>query len=104
VHLVLFFDLISFALLYRPEFYVTFWQLSMFDLLPPDVKVASEREKIAGFMASKNSDSQPPRDKRAADFMNHYNQDLLDEFRNQVTAREQTGLRLRKEMKYWFRG
>lgn len=101
----------------RPGFYVTFWQLSTYDLTPPGAKydeeglalrTLSRREDAKYIAADRSADrvlrqtatNHRQRRQRYNDFVNH----LAQEYKEQAASRAFTIKRLAREKQHWFVG
>lgn len=100
---------------FRPAFYLTFWQLSTYDLAPPAARYDEEcatlralsREEDSKYIAA---DRSPDRTRRRTAFthrekrnrINSHVQLLSQEFREQTAARAFTIKRLAREKQHWF--
>jgi THO complex subunit 2 len=102
---------------YSPGFYVTFWQLSTYDLIPPGAKYDEEgstlralsRQEDAKYIAADRSadrakrltaSSHRVRRARYNDFVNL----LAQEYKEQAASRAFTIKRLAREKQHWFAG
>jgi THO complex subunit 2 len=99
-----------------PAFYITFWQLSIYDLAPP---IGRYQEEVLALAAlSSQEDKEANMAERSADRSkrntatvhrarrDRYNatvKDLHKELREQTIARESTKKRLNREKMYWFK-
>jgi THO complex subunit 2 len=101
----------------RPAFYLTFWQLSTYDISPPDVRYAEEtatlrtlsRQEESKYNAAERSSQRGMRSVAAAhkakrDRYNMFVTQLNEEFKEQITSRAFTVKRLAREKQYWFSG
>ncbi|KAK7060210.1 THO2 plays a role in transcriptional elongation [Paramarasmius palmivorus] len=78
-----------------PGFYLTFWQLSTYDLSPPGSKYDEEVANLRTLIAS---ESRRPRRDRYTSFV----QMLTQEFKEQTISRAFTLKRLAREKQHWF--
>lgn len=99
----------------RPGFYVTFWQLSTYDLAPPGSKYDEEGAALRMLSRSEDSkyiaaDRSADRAKRLTagahrsrrDRYNVFVNTLAQEFKEQTVSREFTMKRLGREKQHWF--
>ena len=99
----------------RPGFYLTFWQLSTYDLSPPMAKYDEEgaalralsRQEDSRYVAADRSADRQKRLTAAAhrSKRDRYNQlvnTLNRELKQQIISREYTQKRLAQEKQYWF--
>jgi THO complex subunit 2 len=99
----------------RPGFYVTFWQLSTYDLAPPGSKYDEEGAALRTLSRSEDSkyiaaDRSADRAKRLTagthrskrDRYNIFVNTLAQEFKEQTVSREFTMKRLGREKQHWF--
>jgi THO complex subunit 2 len=100
---------------FRPGFYVTFWQLSTYDLTPPGSKYDEEGAALRTLSRSEDSkyiaaDRSADRAKRLTagthrskrDRYNVFVNTLAQEFKEQTVSREFTMKRLGREKQHWF--
>ncbi|KAF9534975.1 transcription factor/nuclear export subunit protein 2-domain-containing protein [Crepidotus variabilis] len=98
-----------------PAFYVTFWQLSMYDLAPPGTKYEEESTKLRSLSRQEDTkytaaDRSTDRNKRLTanahrtkrDRFNKYVDLLGQELNQQTMSRQFTIKRLAKEKLHWF--
>lgn len=99
----------------RPGFYLTFWQLSTYDLAPPTSKYDEEGTKLRSLSRQEDSkyvsaDRSSDRSKRLTaaahrtrrDRYNTFINILSTEFKDQTTSRAFTIKRLLREKQHWF--
>lgn len=99
----------------RPGFYLTFWQLSTYDLMPPASKYDEEgaglrtlsRQEDSKYIAADRSADRAKRltassHRTRRDRYNHYVNLLAQEFKEQTISREFTIKRLAREKHNWF--
>ena len=109
-----------FAFLYaelphRPGFYVTFWQLSTYDLVPPGTKYDEEGAALRALSRNEDAkctaaDRSADRSKRLTaashrarrDRYNIFVNTLAQEFKEQTISRAFTIKRLAREKQHWF--
>ncbi len=82
-----------------PGFYVTFWQMSMYDLVPLQKPTEREVNKITNYLKSVPTRD---RDRRTEEHMHAIRKALLDEFVEQIDNRQATQERLAREKNFWF--
>ena len=100
-----------------PAFYLTFWQLSTYDLSPPGPRYDEEqaalrtlsRQEDSKYAAAERSSDRTIRATAAAhrqkrDRYSSYVHKLAQEYKNQATARAFTIKRLQQEKNHWFAG
>ena len=89
-------------------FYLTFWQLSLGDMLVPtssyEDEVGRQKKKIAAINADRSDISvvgtqKKEREKKS---LNDLQEQLRSELKDQITAYQQTRNRLQKEKEHWF--
>jgi len=89
-------------------FYVTFWQLSLGDMLVPtssyEDEVGRQKKKISAINADRSDISvvgtqKKEREKKS---LNDLQEQLRSELKDQITAYQQTRSRLQKEKEHWF--
>jgi len=98
-----------------PGFYVTFWQLSMYDIAPPSSKYDEEgarlrtlsRQEDAKYNAADRSADRAKRSSAAAhrnrrDRYTAFVNILAQEFKEQTVSRQFTIKRLAREKQHWF--
>lgn len=98
-----------------PGFYLTFWQLSMYDLAPPTARYAEEGANLRSLSKQEDSkyiaaDRSPDRTKRLTaathrqrrDKFNLYANLLAEELKEQSASRSFTIKRLAREKLHWF--
>ncbi|KAF9569407.1 hypothetical protein CPC08DRAFT_182366 [Agrocybe pediades] len=98
-----------------PGFYLTFWQLSTYDLSPPASKYDEEGSKLRQLSRLEDqkysaADRSSDRARRATanghrtrrDRYNQFVEDLAKEFKEQTASRAFTIKRLAKEKQHWF--
>lgn len=98
-----------------PGFYLTFWQLSTYDLSPPATRYDEEGSNLRTLSRQEdtkyqNADRSSDRAKRATaaghrqrrDRYNMFVQKLAKEFKEQTAARAFTMKRLAREKNHWF--
>jgi THO complex subunit 2 len=99
----------------RPGFYLTFWQLSTYDLSPPAAKYDEEgsalrtlsRQEDSKYLAADRSSDRVKRlaatsHRQKRDRYNTFVQKLAKEFKDQAAARAFTMKRLAREKNHWF--
>jgi THO complex subunit 2 len=99
----------------RPGFYLTFWQLSTYDLAPPAsryeeegaaLRVLSRQEDTKYTMADRSSDRTKrqgaPAHRARRDRYAQFVQTLAQELKTQAASRRYTIKRLAKEKAHWF--
>ena len=90
------------------SFYITFWQLSIGDMLVPTSSYTDERERVSRRMTAITNDKsdQSTIGLRYKDQKKAVLQDLLDhltaELKDQISAYSQSRARLQKEKDFWF--
>ncbi len=100
---------------FRPGFYLTFWQLSTYDLSPPTSKYEEECNALRSLSRQEDglytsADRSSDRAKRATAYthrekrnrMNGFVIVLLEEMKQQTAARSFTIKRLAREKLHWF--
>ena len=75
------------------NFYVTFWQLSLYDIAPPGKRNSEEIERLQKFMASNSSQMDKAMTTAKA---------LSEEFNDQVVSSQVTLKRIAVEKEHWF--
>jgi THO complex subunit 2 len=80
-----------------PGFYVTFWQMSTYDLTPVARHTDREVTKINALLKSST-----PREKRVEDHLNETRNALVQELKEQIENRTATQDRLSREKAHWF--
>jgi hypothetical protein len=98
-----------------PGFYLTFWQLSTYDLSPPAARYDEEgsmlrslsRQEDSKFLAADRSSDRVKRasangHRQKRDRYNVFVQKLAKEFKDQTAARAFTMKRLTREKHHWF--
>ncbi|KAM6495643.1 Transcription factor/nuclear export subunit protein 2 domain containing protein [Amanita muscaria] len=98
-----------------PGFYMTFWQLSTYDLTPPAIRYDEEgaalrtlsRQEDSKYIAADRSADRvkrmaAPAHRTRRDRYNHYVNLLAQEFKEQTISREYTIKRLGREKHHWF--
>jgi THO complex subunit 2 len=101
--------------LIRPGFYLTFWQLSTYDLSPPAAKYDEEGAALRALSRQEDSkyiaaDRSADRNKRLTasshrtrrDRYNTFVNTLAQEFKEQTASRVFTMKRLAREKLHWF--
>jgi THO complex subunit 2 len=99
----------------RPGFYLTFWQLSTYDLSPPAARYDEEGAALRTLSRQEDSkyiaaDRSADRDKRLTasshrtrrDRYNTFVNSLAQEFKEQTVSRAFTIKRLAREKQHWF--
>jgi THO complex subunit 2 len=99
----------------RPGFYLTFWQLSTYDLTPPSSKYDEEGAALRALSRQEDSkynaaDRSADRAKRSTaglhrsrrDRYNLFINTLAQEFKEQTVSRAFTMRRLAREKMHWF--
>ncbi|KAF8324471.1 transcription factor/nuclear export subunit protein 2-domain-containing protein [Cantharellus anzutake] len=84
---------------FSPGLYVTFWQMSMYDLVPLQKPTEREVSKINSYLKSMPSRD---RDRRTEEHMQATRKALLEEFTEQIDNRQATQERLNREKNHWF--
>jgi THO complex subunit 2 len=98
-----------------PGFYLTFWQLSTYDLTPPSTKYDEEGAKLRALSRQEDSkyiaaDRSADRSKRLTASTHRTRRDrytmfvnvLAQEFKEQTISRAFTIKRLARERQHWF--
>jgi THO complex subunit 2 len=101
--------------MYRPGFYLTFWQLSTYDLAPPAARYEEEGAQLRSLSRQEDSkytvaDRSSDRTKRQGaqthrsrrDRYAQFAQTLAQELKTQAASRRYTIKRLAKEKAHWF--
>lgn len=101
--------------MFRPGFYLTFWQLSTYDLSPPAAKYDEEGAALRALSRQEDSkyiaaDRSADRTKRLTasshrtrrDRYNMFVNTLAQEFKEQTVSRAFTMKRLAREKQHWF--
>ena len=100
---------------HSPGFYLTFWQLSTYDLIPPGTKYDEEGAKLRALSRQEDSkyiaaDRSADRSKRLTASSHRTRRDrytafvnvLAKEFKEQTISRAFTIKRLARERQHWF--
>lgn len=100
-----------------PAFYLTFWQLSTYDLSPPGARYDEEQAALrtlsrqedsrytsAERSADRSIRATAPAHRQKRDRYSSYVHKLAQEYKNQATARVFTIKRLQQEKNHWFAG
>ena len=98
--------LIAIVPLLRAPFYVTFWQLSMYDINPPVARYAQEQDalkKLIDRSSQRDTNETDSEHRRSKELQNSTYQALVKEVHAQLTAHEITRERLHREKAHWFR-
>jgi THO complex subunit 2 len=109
------FDEIAIFRLSRAGFYLTFWQLSMYDLAPPAARYDEEcaalrtlsRQEDSKYIAADRSADRTKRlsassHRAKRDRYNTFVNTLAQEFKEQTASRVFTMKRLAREKQHWF--
>lgn len=90
----------------RPTFYVTFWQMSLYDINPPFSRYDQENTRLRTLSKEANDNILALKDvsanKARRERLNSTIDSLSREMRDHIIAREFTIKRLQREKSHWF--
>lgn len=92
--------------MFRPAFYVTFWQMSLYDISPPFSRYDQENTRLRTLSKEANDNILALKDvsanKARRERLNSTIDSLSKEMRDHIVAREFTIKRLQREKSHWF--